>query len=234
MTEAPVELFVAAFPGEQDADEAFKQVKAARKEGLIGIVNVAVLRRDTKDKLHVRELRDMRGGKGAAIGGAVGAAVGLLFPPSIIFAGGVGAAIGGLAAKLRDSGFPDANLRELGAGLQPGTSAIVAVIEHRWVADLQRTLEAEGARIVRQGLANDIRAQLEAGHSVAYAAMADEGGIALSRASVGEDRLEIDHIVVDDDGIAAVTLVADSALASAVDERAPTEPEAPANAQPAA
>jgi uncharacterized membrane protein len=234
MTEAPVELFVAAFPGEQDADEALRQVKAARKEGLIGIVNVAVLRRDTKAKLHMRELRDMRGGKGAAIGGAVGAAVGLLFPPSVIFAGGVGAAIGGLAAKLRDSGFPDANLRELGAGLQPGTSAIVAVIEHRWVADLQRALEAEGARIVRQGLADDIRAQLEAGRSVTYAALADEGGVALSRASIGADHLEIEHAVMDDDGIAAVTLVADAAPASPVDDTAPAEPEAPADAKPAA
>jgi uncharacterized membrane protein len=193
-----------------------------------------VLRRDTKAKLHVRELRDMRGGKGAVIGGAVGAAVGLLFPPSVIFAGGVGAAIGGLAAKLRDSGFPDDNLRELGAGLKPGTSAIVAVIEHRWVADLQRTMEAEGARIVRQGLADDIRAQLEAGRSVAYTALADADGVALSRASVGDDHLEIDHVVVDDDGIAAVALVAEAAPAKPVDETASAEPEAPADAKPEA
>jgi uncharacterized membrane protein len=234
MTEAPVELFVAAFPGEQDADEALKQVKAARKEGLIGIVNVAVLRRDAKDKLHVRELRDMRGGKGAAIGGAIGAAVGLLFPPSVILAGSVGAAVGGLAAKLRDSGFPDGELRELGAGLQPGTSAIVAVIEHRWVADLEHALEAEGARIVRQGLADDIRAQLEAGRSVVYSVLAGEGGAALSRVSAGEDHLEIEHMLVDDEGVAAVALVADAVPASAADEATPANAESPADAKPEA
>lgn len=36
MTDTPVQVFLAAFPGENDADEALKQIKAARKEKLLG------------------------------------------------------------------------------------------------------------------------------------------------------------------------------------------------------
>lgn len=211
MTDAPVQVFVAAFPGENDADEALKQIKAARKEKLIGVIDVAVLRRDAKNKLHVRETADMGGGKGAAIGGAVGAAIGLLFPPSVILAGGVGALVGGLAARLRDAGFPDGELRELGAGLQPGTSAIVAVIEHRWIADFEAAVQAESARMVRQGLADDIRAQLEAGRSVTYSALAAEGGMELSRVAGDDQTVEVVHAVVDEAGVEVAAVVATAA-----------------------
>jgi uncharacterized membrane protein len=211
MSNAPVELIVAAFPGEHDAEEALKQIKAARKEKLIGILNVAVLRRDAKNKLHIKETADMRGGKGAAIGAGVGAAVGLLFPPSVLFSGAVGAGIGALAAKLRDSGFPDGELRALGEGLTPGTSAVVALIEHTWVADVERELAEEGAKVVRQAMAGDIRTQLEAGHSLAYSALASDSGVALSRASVGEDAIEVEYVAVDEDG---VTLAVDSIAAT--------------------
>ena len=43
-------------------------------ELLIGIENAAVLRRDEKNKLHIKETGDWGGGKGAVAGGAIGAA----------------------------------------------------------------------------------------------------------------------------------------------------------------
>jgi len=43
-----------------------------------------------------------------------------------------------VAAKLRDSGFPQERLKAIGDGLKPGTSAIVAVVEHTWVAEVQK------------------------------------------------------------------------------------------------
>jgi uncharacterized membrane protein len=224
VTNAPIELIVAAFTGEQDAEAALKQITAARKEKLIDVIDVAVLRRDAKNKLHVKETADAGAGKGAVIGGAVGAVIGLLFPPSVIFAGSVGALVGGLAAKLRDSGFPDAELRELGAGLQPGTSAIVAVIEHSWVDNLQHAIEAEGGKIVRQALADDIRAQLEAGQTVTYSALATESGATLKRVSAGEDSIEIDHVLVDDEGVTVASLGVSAASEPAASEPATSEP----------
>ena len=160
MSQVPVELIVAAFQSEQGADNALKKLQAAKKEHLIAIQNAAVIRRDHNDKLHITETADWSGGKGAAVGAIVGGAIGLIFPPSLLAAGAIGAGIGALGAKLSDSGFRDDELKEIGAALKPGTSAIVAVVEHTWVADLERQLAAEGARTMRQAITADIAAQL--------------------------------------------------------------------------
>ena len=48
--------------------------------------------------------------------------------------------MGGLVAKLRDSGFSDARLEAIGEGMPPGSSAIVAVVEHKWVEQVEKAL----------------------------------------------------------------------------------------------
>lgn len=181
MSDVPVELVVAAFTDEQGAERALEQLKQAKKEKLIAIQDAAVITRDAKDKLHIREIGDMSGRKGAGVGTLVGGAIGIIFPPSLLAGAAVGAAVGGLGAKLHDAGFPDGRLKEIGSALKPGTSAIVAVIEHKWVAEVERELAAQGAQLVRQAIKEDIAKQLDAGQSVAYVAIADEDTIAVGR-----------------------------------------------------
>jgi uncharacterized membrane protein len=177
-SDVPVQVIVAAFQKEDGAEEALKRLKEAKKEHVIDIENAAILRRDEGGKLHMKETRDMRGGKGAAIGGVAGAVAGLIAGP-LVLAAGAGALIGGLAAKLRDSGFPDERLKQLGEALTPGTSALVAVIEHTWVRDVEEMLADYGADVMTESIKADIARELEAGHDVAYTAIAtDEGGIA--------------------------------------------------------
>lgn len=201
MSEVPVELIVAAFQDEKTADEALKLLKQARREKLIGIVDAAVLRKDAKGKLHIKETADMGGGKGAAIGGVAGAAIGLIAGPALLVPVAVGALIGGLAAKLSDSGFPQQRLKMIGEGMQPGSSAIVAVVEHTWVAEVQKAMAEAGADAVTEALSADIAAQLEAGHEVAYTAIASQQGFSVARLAGGEDSLEGGKLVVDDSGI---------------------------------
>jgi uncharacterized membrane protein len=182
--DVPVELIVAAFTDERGAARALEQLKLAKKEKLIGIRDAAVITRDVNNTLHIKETGDMSGRKGAGVGGIVGGAIGLLFPPAILGTAAVGAAIGGLGARLHDAGFRDDELRDIGSSLKPGTSAIVAVIEHTWVDEVERDLAAQGAKIVRQAIKEDIAQQLEAGHDVAYAAVADQGSLAVGRVVV--------------------------------------------------
>jgi uncharacterized membrane protein len=75
MSNVPVQLIVAAFKEENAADEALKALKAAKKEKLIGIKDAAVIRRDQKDKIHIKDVKDVGGGKGALAGGLFGAAI---------------------------------------------------------------------------------------------------------------------------------------------------------------
>ena len=48
MSEVPVQVVVAAFKDEKSASEALKALKQARNEGLIKIVDAAVLRKDER------------------------------------------------------------------------------------------------------------------------------------------------------------------------------------------
>ncbi|HKT40239.1 MAG TPA: DUF1269 domain-containing protein [Ktedonobacterales bacterium] len=160
-SDVPVEVVLAAFNDEDGAEKALGQLKQAKKDRLIGIRNAAVLWKDDKGKLHFKETADMRGGKGAVIGGVVGGVVGLVFPPSILASAAVGAAVGGFSARLHDAGFPDDRLREVGKGLKPNTSALIAVIEDVWVREVEAELKQYGADVVTEAVRADIAAQLE-------------------------------------------------------------------------
>ena len=201
MSDNPVQLVVAAFKDEAGAKEALQDLKRAQTERLIKIENAAVLRKDENGKLHIKETRDMGGGKGAALGGVGGAAIGLIAGPALLVPAAVGALVGGLAAKLRDSGFSNQRLEALGEGLQPGTSAIVAVVEHIWVGVVEEALAEAEADVITAEIGADIAAQLEVGHEVAYSALATREGLALDRVAGGEDAVEAGSLVIDDTGV---------------------------------
>ncbi len=185
MSDVPVQLIVAAFQDEKAADDALKQLKSARREKLIGIQDAAVIRRDEKNKLHIKETADPGGGRGAAAGGAIGAIIGLIGGPAgVVVGGAAGALVGGVTAKVIDSGIPDDRLKQIGEGLKPGTSAIVAIIEHRWVEEVQNQLAETGADVLTEALRDDIAEQLAAGKDVAFSAVATDEGVVAGAVAV--------------------------------------------------
>jgi uncharacterized membrane protein len=161
----------------------------------------------------------MGGGRGAVIGGAVGALAGLLFAPIGLAVAG-GAAIGGLAAKMHDSGFNDDRLRQLGGHLEPGTSCILAVIEHTWVRELEAQLQQAGADTVTEELGADITRELKAGHQVAYTVVATNDAMLVARATDAEPS-EADKAPATEPAVAATTETPEAPAA-------PTGPAAPA------
>jgi uncharacterized membrane protein len=181
MADAPVQLIIAAFQDESGAGAALEMLKQAKKEKIVAIKDAAILRKDAQGKLHVSETRDMTGTRGGVTGAVIGGALGILTGGAAFAAAGIGAVAGGLAGKLRDSGFNDERLKKLGAGLTPGSSAIVAVIEHTWVAELQEELQKAGAEVITEAISADIAAKLEAGQNTAYTAIASDEGIAAAQ-----------------------------------------------------
>lgn len=158
---APLELLVYAFQDEQQADEALTKLREIKKQGIIDIVNAAVLIREMDGTIKVKDTADPEPKKGALIGGVVGGLLGLLGGPVAPFIGvAAGAGIGALIAKNIDLGIPNDQLTEIAEGLQPGTSSIIALIEHRWVDQLIPELENYGKMIVRQALKEEIADQL--------------------------------------------------------------------------
>jgi len=155
--EVPLDAIVAAFPSEEGASDALKELRGVDKD-LIAVKEAAVLIRTTDGKLEIKESHHV--GKGAVLGGLAGAVVGVITGPIGWVTVG-GAAVGALAARLRDSGFPDERLREVGQALKPGTSALVAIIEHRWVKQVEEQLRAAGVRYAIEEVKADIASQLE-------------------------------------------------------------------------
>ena len=210
MSEVPVQVIVAAFKDEETAGETLKALKEAKKERLIGIQDAAVIRRDEDNKLHIKETADMGGGKGAAIGGVLGGVIGLIGGPAgVVLGGAAGAAVGGVTAKLFDAGIPDERLEEIGSALKPGTSAIIAIIEHKWVAEVEQELAEAGADVLTEALRDDIAEQLAEGKEFIYSAISTDDGLATSRVAADGEVVEVSGMVVTDEGIVAGAMVAE-------------------------
>jgi uncharacterized membrane protein len=155
--QAPLQAIVAAFPTEQGASDVLKELKGIDRDTM-KVREAAVLVRTADDKLEIRESHHV--GRGAVVGGVAGAVVGLITGPIGWVTVG-GAAVGALAARLRDSGFPDERLRQIGEGLKPGTSALVAIVEHRWVLEVEQQIRDAGADLATEAIRADVAAQLE-------------------------------------------------------------------------
>lgn len=87
------------------------------------------------------ESKDWGGGRGALLGGAIGIIGG---PLGMIAGGGIGA----LAAKLRDSGFKNDQLEQLGKSLGPNSSAVVVEIAADSIDKAKELIKPLGAKEV--------------------------------------------------------------------------------------
>ena len=86
-----LELIVAAFNGEQKAGEVLKTLKQLQKEEIVFLVNAAVMTKDEKGKVSLKETQDVGTGKGAIFGAIAGGLLGLIGGPAGVV---VGAAAG--------------------------------------------------------------------------------------------------------------------------------------------
>ena len=160
--DVPTQVIVAAFDGMDSAKEAFDDLKQLEKEKSIKVENAAILRKDHDSKLHIRDVKDMTGTRGVVLGGVTGAIVGVITGPVGWVALG-GAAIGGLVAKLKDGGFDNSRLEQWGDRLQPGTSALIAVVDHIWVRDVEAALKEDAREVMTLEIGKDIATQLADG-----------------------------------------------------------------------
>jgi uncharacterized membrane protein len=156
----PAHALVASFRFEDGAGNALSKLKEINKAQPIGIQNGAALTVDLDGKLRIKETADMSGGKGMVLGGVVGGVIGL-FGSTVLWPLGIGAAIGGLASKLRDSGFPNQRLAEVGAKLEPGHSLLVVAVDDAAVETVSAILRDSGADVVREAIDGKVAEELE-------------------------------------------------------------------------
>jgi uncharacterized membrane protein len=154
------EAFVAVYDDEQEAAATLDTLKDMHRDGTIGLIDAAVLAKGADGKIKVTETAELTPGKGAKRGAVIGAIVGLIFTPSILAAGAVGAAAGALLGKITDRGlFDNTDLKQAAEELDPGSSAIFAVVEDRWVTMFQQAVEGY-ARLESHALSAEAAADL--------------------------------------------------------------------------
>jgi uncharacterized membrane protein len=161
VTDGAYALFVADFADLTTAWEAYEAIKSVEDGRTLEIDGVIVVKRDADGKVEVQKATDHSTKRGLTWGMVGGAALGLIFPPSIIggaaVAGGVGAAVGKVRQLHHRSELAD----ELAQAIAPGHSGIVALVSDPGAVEIRKALalaEAIVESAVDDVIARDIKA----------------------------------------------------------------------------
>lgn len=209
MKNGPIEITIAAFSTPDGAGQTMEELKRANQEGLIGIEDMAIIVKDANGKTRITNSKH-RTAKGFLTGGVIGGVVALLVGPVGWGAALGGGALGALAGRMRNLPMK-ITLKDIGESLIPNSSAMVAVIEHTWVADVERGLAARGARIMHETLQADITRQLEAGGNVLYSTAGTDTGTGAVRVAESKEGVNVEYATLTDDKISGGAAVATGA-----------------------
>jgi len=117
--------------------------------------------KESDGKASIRETHDVDKQRGTVFGAITGGLVGLLGGPAgVVIGAAAGAATGRAAARRIDLGFPDEYLQKLQDGLQPGSSALVVLLEKEQSSKMADVAANFGGQFIQQELTQDILAQL--------------------------------------------------------------------------
>ena len=159
MSDDPVFVYAAVYADRADADADYGTLLDLHSADLVGSYDVALVYKDDEGKVHVTK-HEKPTQHGAWTGAAVGALVGIIFPPSIIGAAVVGAAAGGGLGHIF-GGISRGDAKELGDYLNDGEAALVVIGKSRLQEQLdkalthaekseEREVEADGKELAKE------------------------------------------------------------------------------------
>ena len=134
----PVFVYGAVYADRDDADADYDTLLDLHSADLVGSYDVALVYKDDDGKVHVTK-HEKPTQHGAWTGAAVGALVGIVFPPAILGAALVGAAAGGGIGHVM-GGMSRSDAKELGDYLDTGQAALVVIGKSRLQEQLDKAL----------------------------------------------------------------------------------------------
>jgi uncharacterized membrane protein len=131
---APVELVVALLGYPAERDRAERRLVELRKNGALGLLSVAMLAKDDDGEVSVQETPNLPETQNPLLDAMAGGALGLFAGTTGLLMGATaGAAAGYVPGHVTGQPNSKKHLNALAHELPPGTSALVALIEHESV-----------------------------------------------------------------------------------------------------
>jgi uncharacterized membrane protein len=131
----PTRLVVVSCASRTEADQALDTLQGLE----VGIRDAAVVTRLENGRVELQQTHQVAAGEGVVAGGTVGFVAGMLLGGPV--GGALLGMLGGGVWGARDTGVPDARLRELGESLAPGGALLCALVP------------ADDAAVAREALA---------------------------------------------------------------------------------
>ena len=158
-TDAPVDLYIAAYDDPNAARGDWDNIKDLAKEDLIKVDGLILVSRTDDGKIKVDDdFHETR--KGAAWGAVGGAVVGIIFPPALLASAAVGAGIGAGTGALVSHGRKEEIKADVDDTLPVNSSGIVAIFEERWEGDIDKAL-SNASNVTKEKVDSDSAEQVK-------------------------------------------------------------------------
>ena len=152
MSDNPMFLYAGEYDSVDDAKADLDALKELHREHFVGTYDAAVITKNEKGKVKIVDKIEKPTRHGGWAGLAVGAAIGLIFPPSVLVSGLVGAGAGALIGHLR-GGMSRSDLEEVGQMLDESEAALIVVGE----ATIERGVD-EAIKGAKKEMKKEVRA----------------------------------------------------------------------------
>ena len=152
MSDNPMFLYAGEYDSVGEAKADLEDLKELHREDVVGTYDAAVVTKNEEGKVKIVDKIEKPTQHGGWAGLAVGAAIGLIFPPSVLVSGLVGAGAGALIGHL-EGGMSRSDLKEIGEVLDESEAALIVVGE----ATIERAVE-EATRRAKKELKKEVRA----------------------------------------------------------------------------
>ncbi len=160
LNELDIVLLIVTFDALDRADQARKILQTLSKTEAMDLRGVATIVKEADNKVKIKDTEDVDAKHGALFGAITGGLIGLLGGPiGAVVGAAAGAATGGVAADRIDRGFSDTYLDKLQSTLQPGSSALVTMVERSLVEKVKAALADLGGEVVEQNLTDEVISQ---------------------------------------------------------------------------
>src|ERR687896_2715478 len=128
MGDNPMFLYAGEYENVDDAKADLETLKEMHREHIVGTYDAAVVTKNEEGKVKIVDKIEKPTQHGGWAGMAVGAAMGLIFPPGILVGGLLGAGPGALIGHL-EGGMSRSDVREVGEMLDNSEAALNVVGE---------------------------------------------------------------------------------------------------------